>query len=239
MTLDDEQIQFYREQGHLVAPALFDAATVRQMIEHYMKLRAEGPKPGDFGGTNDRPDDLTQKYPRMINMHQWDAKSRQWASNLDLLAAVQALINDKPVLHQTMMYFKPPGGRGQGLHQDQQYITIDPLIGAWLALDPADKDVGQMTVVSGSHRLGMLKVESADPLVSFTPVQATLPQGSTEMGVDMNPGDVLFFDGKLVHGSYPNITPDRWRRSFICHFVGQHATKFQPPQGTHVSHLKH
>ena len=37
-----------------------------------------------------------------------------------------------------MLYFKPPGGRGQGLHQDEQYITINPLIGLWIALDPSD-----------------------------------------------------------------------------------------------------
>ena len=41
-----------------------------------------------------------------------------------------------------MLYFKPPGGRGQGLHQDQQYITIDPLIGVWVALDRSDQLVG-------------------------------------------------------------------------------------------------
>ena len=46
-----------------------------------------------------------------------------------------------------MLYFKPPGGRGQGLHQDEQYITTDPLIGLWIALDPSDAAVGQMVVV--------------------------------------------------------------------------------------------
>ena len=44
-----------------------------------------------------------------------------------MLELVEQLIDDKPVLRQTMLYFKPPGGRGQALHQDEQYITIEPV----------------------------------------------------------------------------------------------------------------
>jgi ectoine hydroxylase-related dioxygenase (phytanoyl-CoA dioxygenase family) len=37
----------------------------------------------------------------------------------------------------------------------------------------------------------------------------------------MAPGDVLFFNGSLVHGSGPNRSADRFRRSFIGHYVGR------------------
>ena len=53
----------------------------------------------------------------------------------------------------------------------------------------------------------------------------------------MAPGDGLFFDGKTIHGSYPNQTADRWRRSFICHYIGKRAEHFDPPQGFHVGHV--
>jgi ectoine hydroxylase-related dioxygenase (phytanoyl-CoA dioxygenase family) len=39
----------------------------------------------------------------------------------------------------------------------------------------------------------------------------------------MAPGDVLFFNGSLVHGSGPNRSADRFRRSFIGHYVGRSA----------------
>ena len=54
----------------------------------------------------------------------------------------------------------------------------------------------------------------------------------------MSPGDTLFFDGKVIHGSYMNKTRDRWRRSFICHYIGENSQRFEPTEGTHVSHLK-
>ena len=35
----------------------------------------------------------------------------------------------------------------------------------------------------------------------------------------MRAGDVMFFNGSIVHGSLPNTTPDRFRRSLIGHYV--------------------
>jgi ectoine hydroxylase-related dioxygenase (phytanoyl-CoA dioxygenase family) len=238
MKLTPEAVVHYREYGYVVVRGMFDGETAREMRDHYMALRAQGPKPGDFGGTSDRPEDPTHQFPRFIQMHNWDERSKEWATAPELLDAVSALLDDKPVLCQTMVYFKPPGGRGQGIHQDEQYITIDPLVGVWVALDRSDKDVGQMVVVPGTHKGPMLRVQAADTSVSFTDGEAVLPEGARIVGVDMEPGDTLFFHGKTAHGSYANVTHDRWRRSFICHYYGEHAVRFVPEPGTHVSHVK-
>jgi len=135
-----------------------------------------------------------------------------------------------------MLYFKPPGGRGQGLHQDQQYITTEPLVGMWMALEPSDEEVGCMTVAPGTHKLGMLSVQQADTSKSFVAVETVIPEDAVETPLSMAPGDVVFFHGKTVHGSYANRSADRWRRSFICHYVGAHAEHFDAAPGTHVSH---
>jgi phytanoyl-CoA hydroxylase len=37
----------------------------------------------------------------------------------------------------------------------------------------------------------------------------------------MKAGDVLFFHGSLVHGSRPNTSTDRFRRSLIFHYIPQ------------------
>lgn len=231
------QVTHYREQGFVVAPGLFTAQEVARLREHYMALRATGPKPGDYGAEPDKPNDPLNKFPRMINMHDWDEVTKAEAADPRLLAGVAQLTHDVAVLNQTMLYFKPPLARGQGLHQDQQYITIDPLVGVWIALDDADAANGQMVVVPGSHKLGMMPVEVADLKVSFTGGQSKLPSGAKIVGVDMKAGDALFFDGKTIHGSYPNTTTDRFRRSFICHYITKGAKKFEPAKGTHMSHL--
>ena len=209
------------------------------MIEHNMRMRSEGPKPGDHGGLSDHPEDPNHQFPRMINMQSWDEKTNEWSENPGILSSVSQLIDDQPVLNQTMLYFKPPGGYGQALHQDQQYIPIEPLIGVWVALDHSGDSVGQMIVVPVSHKMGLLEVEAADTTVSFTHVQTFLPPDSQTLGLDMKPGDTLYFDGKTIHGSWANCTTDRWRRTFICHYVGAHSVRFEPPAGKHVTHLQH
>lgn len=239
MHLTPQQQGHYKEQGFVVVPNLFDTATVTSMRDHYMKRRAEGPKPGDSGGTTDHADDPNHQFPRMINMHNWDELTEEWAADTNLLTLTEQLIDDTPVLLQTMIYFKPPGARGQGLHQDEQYITIDPLIGVWVALDPSDEAVGRMVLIPRSHQDGLFRVEAANTAISFTGVQAVKPENSKEeLGIDMSPGDALFFDGKVIHGSYMNKTRNRWRRSFICHYRGENSQQFEPTEGTHVSHLK-
>ena len=235
--LTPDQIAHYDEHGYLIVPNFLDDNTITTMRDHYMALRAQGPRPGDSGGTNDQPDDGNHKYPRMIHMQKWDEQSASWSAQPEILEPVEQLIRDEPVLNQTMLYFKPPQSRGQGLHQDEQYITIDPLIGIWIPLDKSDRDTGQMVVVPGSHTNGIYNVEKADTQKSFTNVQTELPQDADITGLDMESGDALFFHGRTIHGSYPNTTTDRWRRTFICHYVGKHAKKFEPAEGTHVSHL--
>ena len=37
--------------------------------------------------------------------------------------------------------------------------------------------------------------------------------------INLEAGDVLFFNGSVIHGSYPNTSTDRFRRAFICHYV--------------------
>jgi len=44
---------------------------------------------------------------------------------------------------QSMLYFKPPGARGQVLHQDNFYLHArrGTCVAAWLALDRSDEAV--------------------------------------------------------------------------------------------------
>jgi ectoine hydroxylase-related dioxygenase (phytanoyl-CoA dioxygenase family) len=120
-----------------------------------------------------------------------------------------------------MLYFKPPGARGQALHQDQYYLRVSPgtCIASWLALDDCDEANGCLEVVPGSHQWPLLCTEKADTTKSFTDVTVPIPAGTDVRPVIMCAGDVMFFHGSLVHGSHPNRTADRFRRSLIGHYI--------------------
>ncbi|MCW5946232.1 MAG: phytanoyl-CoA dioxygenase family protein [Fimbriimonadales bacterium] len=235
--LSREERDRVEEFGFLIRKAVFDQAEIAEMIDHYMAINAEGSHPGDFAGVpsksgSDQPDPL-QKYPRLIQMHHYDEKTRAWMNDPRLVEPVSDVLGQRAVLIQTMLYFKPPGARGQSFHQDNLYLRTTPIAAAWVALDRADEENGSMLMASGSHKLGLLEREEADTDWSFTSDATKVPAGVEWTPTALDPGDVLFFGGLVIHGSYPNRTKDRFRRSFICHYEGEHATKLSGESQLH------
>jgi ectoine hydroxylase-related dioxygenase (phytanoyl-CoA dioxygenase family) len=125
-----------------------------------------------------------------------------------------------------MLYFKPPGARGQAPHQDNFYLRVDPgtCVAAWMALDACDEENGCMTMVPGSHRLPLLCTERADTAVSFTDVTVPVPPHLPRRACVMDAGDVVFFHGSTIHGSEPNRST-RFRRALIAHYASGEAVR--------------
>ena len=212
--------QFYDTHGFAVARGLFSRAEVAAMREHFMEARTR-PSPWDDTGVDIGSDDPIKRYPRFIMPHRWDATARDWLLDPRLRDYMTALLGEPPYASQTMVYFKPPGARGQALHQDNYYLRVAPgtCMAAWLALDDCDQANGCMEMVPGSHQWDLLCTIDADTKISFTSVTVPLPPGVQPVPVTMQAGDVLFFPGSMVHGSGPNTTTDRFRRALIGHYV--------------------
>ncbi|HZO87900.1 MAG TPA: phytanoyl-CoA dioxygenase family protein [Chthonomonadaceae bacterium] len=231
--MDQEMYRRYAANGYHVERGVFTAEEVGQMLAHYMAMRAEGPHPGDSAGVpaHSRPDapDPWKQYPRMIQMHHWDALTRQWMSDPRLTDVVAALMGQRPKLIQTMVYFKPPGGRGQSFHQDNIYLRTTPLLAAWVALDRADAENGAMEMVRGSHLLGLLPLREADTDISVTEIETVIPSYLPRDLMALEPGDAVLFGGLTIHGSLPNRSRDRFRRAFICHYAGAEAYPIVAP----------
>ena len=136
-------------------------------------------------------------------------------------SVLRTLLEDEPIAAQTMFYFKPPGARGQALHQDNFYLRVAPgtCIGAWLAIDNATPENGGLFVVPKSHQLDIICPTIADLSQSFVSDRVLVPAGYQEASLSLNAGDMLFFHGNLIHGSYPNNSKTLFRRAFICHYI--------------------
>jgi hypothetical protein len=227
--LATEQIRAFEEDGYLVVRGLFSPAEVRELIDTFMAMHAGGPIPGCFAPKppEEAAGDPLKLYPRMMHPHRVNAVALRYLLDPRLAEILADLFGEEPLAAQSMLYFKPAGARGQALHQDNFYLKVEPgtCIAAWVALDPADRENGGLEVVPGTHRMDLFCPEEADLDASFTREYVPPPPGLAAIGVDMAPGDVLFFNGSLVHGSGPNRSVDRFRRSFICHYVGRSAER--------------
>jgi hypothetical protein len=207
--------------------ALFEASEAAFWRDHFTELRLAGTYPGDVIGVDPSSSDPLRKYPRMIHMHRWDEVALAWLLEPRLARVLTSILRGRePFAVQTMLYFKPPGARGQAPHQDQYYLRASPgtCVAAWMALDACDDENGCLQVVPGSHEWPVLCTVPADTSRSFTDVTVPLPSDVELVQVPMQPGDVLFFNGSLVHGSEPN-TSGRFRRALIGHYVEGEATQ--------------
>lgn len=223
--LAPDQLARFHEQGYTVIRGLFSPDEVRLLLDTFMAMHAGGPIPGCFSPKppEEAKGDVLKRYPRMMHPHRVNDVALRYLLDGRLEAVLRELFGEEPLAAQSMLYFKPPGAKGQALHQDNFYLKVEPgtCIAAWVALDPADRLNGGLEVVPGTHAMEVFCPEEADASVSFTRDYVPVPEGLEAVPVDLAPGDVLFFNGQLVHGSQPNATTDRFRRSFICHYVGR------------------
>ena len=238
--------QRYAETGVVLMRRLLSPAEVARIRDVYTTQIETDRSLGFDDGLP--ADDILSRYPRIVHPHRRpDSEVGEIALELMLderiLGVVTELIG--PALAaQSMFYFKPPTARGQALHQDNLYLQAHPetCIAAWIAVDDCDAANGGLAVVPGSHVIHVMCPEEADPEVSFTNVTVPVPEGIEVVQTEMKAGDVLFFHGSVVHGSRPNSTTDRFRRSLIFHYIPEASvevsTFFQPlitPDGREVT----
>jgi phytanoyl-CoA hydroxylase len=233
LIITGEHLDEYRHNGWTLVKGLFSRDEVERLIEHYMAMSAANREKNGAPSESEAEMDPLKLYPRMLQMHRWDDMSLRWLVDARLNECMTAILGREPFAVQTMIYFKPAGARGQALHQDQFYLRAKPgtCLAAWMALDRCDEENGCMRVAVGQPDLPVLCTEKANTTISFTDVTVPVPEDVPVVPAIMDPGDVLFFNGSVIHGSYPNTSRDRFRRALIGHYIAGEAK--QVHQGYH------
>jgi ectoine hydroxylase-related dioxygenase (phytanoyl-CoA dioxygenase family) len=226
-TLTPAQREFYRTEGYLIVRQLWTKAEIAAIKQVIDDLAAAGKPIPEYWEPKVNPDgsldpDPLKRYPRMLHIHRHQPIGKDMMLDPRIGAIVRALLeDDEPIACQSMVYFKPPGSRGQALHQDNFYLMVKPgtCIAAWTAIDPALTENGGLSVVPGTHNLSIQCPQPADGKRSFVNNYVPPPDGRQPVPANLDPGDVLFFNGSVIHGSEPNTHPTLWRRSFIAHYM--------------------
>lgn len=233
--LPDEGVASLAEQfardGYAIARGVFSPEEVTELRELFAKIHSEG-VPGFYerGMVRDgveNPDDPLFKYPRIMMPHRFNETAKSYLLHPKVAGVLKALFQTDPVATQSMFYFKPPGARGQALHQDQFYLLVEPgtCIAAWTAIDDCDAENGGMMVVPNSDNEPVVCPETANKGESYTSHLVKVPKGRKAIYAEMKAGDTLFFNGNVIHGSGPNRSKDRFRRAFICHYAAGNLEK--------------
>jgi len=220
--LNVEQIGFYRREGYLIVEGVFPHPEVAAIRDEFQRVADAGQRiPGHWEPAPAAADDPLQRYPRFMMPHRVNPLIQRYLLDPRVLDILRDLLGEEPLAAQSMYYFKPPGARGQALHQDDYYLRTQnaDCIAAWIAIDPSTPENGGLSVVPQTHRLDIQCPTAADQAESFTREFVTAPEGRQPVPALLAPGDVLFFNGRVIHGSTPNRSQTQWRRSLINHYI--------------------
>ncbi|WP_421898410.1 phytanoyl-CoA dioxygenase family protein [Marinoscillum sp.] len=129
----------------------------------------------------------------------------------------EILINREP--YSTSYMIKEPNSGLVPAHQDWSYTREEhhASIMCWVALDDVDIENGAMAFIPGSHQLFDYKRVFPFPYAK-TPVERFKLELMPYLKIEpMKAGQVVFFNNKTIHGSFPNTHPKR-RYAFCMSF---------------------
>lgn len=136
-------------------------------------------------------------------------------------------------------------GSRQELHQDTAVFHVFPanhLIGAWIACEDVSADSGPLVYYPGSQKIGLFDKFDNYPQTNLR----TCPERITHQYNEQlmrsaqqyerkqflaRKGDVLLWNGLLIHGGDQVINPELTRKSFVCHYIPEGMDRSLEVQG--------
>lgn len=211
----------YSELGYLVARNAFPRADVEPLLAEATRIcRGElGALEGLESASGRDPDEaVLGRYIACHVVHKIAPGFRRLLRDERLVEVARGLIGPNVKCVHSVLFIKSPGEPGNAWHQDEFFIPSRDrsITTAWIALDDVTVENGCLHVIPGSHRPGVLypmrrhhnpELDRAEEAYGFP----YSPQDSVP--VELEAGSVVFFNGYLLHGSYPNRSESSFRRS--------------------------
>ncbi len=215
MHLDQTQIRRFEEDGILFFPGLLDPGEVAE-------LRAELPEILAM----DRPEILREKHSSNVRCafapHTYSEGYRRLMQHPDIVGPVAQLLGGSVYLHQFSINPKAAFvGEAWGWHQDyptwrvENRIARPDLVVVGVYLDEVTEFNGPLFFILGSHRRGVLDIETDATSTSYT-LLGVSDEDVAELcrnGRLYSPlgpaGSVWMFHCNIVHGSNANMSPSR------------------------------
>mgnify|MGYP001157977188 FL=1 len=220
--LDAIALEDYRQQGLIVAPIRLAAdvrTAMQQSLEKLLAFRDDV-----------APESLICPHIPALglgNDHAAIAIAAEWfgyATRPEILDCVEALLGPDIVLWGSQVFCKPAHtGRKIPWHQDGKYWPMRPLatVSAWIAIDDATPENGNMRYLPGSHRDGRVLAHrhNADPgLVLPEEVVPEAIDESLARDDRLRAGEFSLHDVYLIHGSEANRRDHR-RAGFVVRYM--------------------
>ena len=229
--------EFYKENGYFIyenalTPA--EIADLRNETTHICRGEA-GPVRGLQAADGLSDDEMLRRYVCIHFPHKISQTMHDYLGHPAIVDVLTSVIGPNVKAMQSMLFIKASGKPGQAWHQDEHYIpTRDrSLCGAWIALDDATVDNGCLWMVPGSHRTGyryptrvhgLDEYDFAEEAWDNTDPDFRSFDDHDPIPVEVAAGDVVFFNGHLLHKSLKNRSEVTYRRALVNHYANAWTT---------------
>tara|TARA_B110000046_G_scaffold89801_1_gene97833 strand:- start:718 stop:1488 length:771 start_codon:yes stop_codon:yes gene_type:complete len=219
MALTQKQIDDFHKKGFIVLKGFFSPDDVAKVSAWLDGLRDKHPAPGEEAMYQETsPINGENILVRIENLcGDYNSQMTELLISDKAQAALAQLIDDEPVLFKDKANFKEHGCRADKLHQDQAAgwnTYCDFFITMAIAIDENRLDNGALSFMSSGNYEKKLMTEEWQPLTNEDPPYQ--PEDEYTL-IEADPGDVVFFDAYVPHGSPPN-TGTRGRRNVFLTF---------------------
>lgn len=226
--LTAEQINSYREQGHLqihdfLSPE--ELATWRTVVDLAVARRGDTVIPGlDVEKTKKAQgasDGYDKVFKQRVNLWVDNREMRPLMidARLGRLVAQLAGVDGIRIWHDQAL-LKGPWGNATAWHKDNPYWSFysPNAITIWVALDDATLQNGCLYFLPGTHQ--EVDYRNANISVNMDAIFETYPQyrQTPSVAAPLRAGACSFHNGLTIHGAGANMTPG-WRRAMTCAYL--------------------
>lgn len=221
--LDPSLVEAFERDGHVLVPGLAsgeEAEAYLPLIEEAALRTAWDRRPIE------ERDTYGKAFLQSFNLWRLDDRIATFVRSPRFAGVAAALLGVERVrLYHDQALCKEPGGGRTPWHQDQSYwpMDTDDTVTLWMPLVDVPAEVGSMTFVSGSHRLGDVAGGSISD-ASDAALAALIAERDLPCRTDgaLSAGDATFHRGWTIHSAGDNPT-DRLRTVMTVIYVADGA----------------
>lgn len=220
LLLSAEQVDRFNRDGFLVVPRMVTGQrleTLKRLAQHALEHPLEPLELevnlGYPGAPESRYKDGADTIRRQQGACQRFAEWSAWATDTQVKAYLQQLFAAKSIYlsqahHNCLMTKSPAYSSDTGWHQDIRYWSFEKpeLINVWLPLGSEQPKNGGLLVIPGSHKLCYRREQFDEKCFFKDDMEANQTLIDQAEAVELDAGDVLFFDCKLLHRASRNYT---------------------------------
>jgi hypothetical protein len=216
--LSDDEVRRYHRDGFVVPELRLGEQTLERLIAATMKLVGDRPELIDHSivGAHLPGGGIHGLYT--------DSTFLDVATDERLLDALEQLVGPDLILWNSLMLYKR-AERGPKVpwHRDAFGSAIDPTAttSVWIAVTESTVDNGCLRFIPGSHRSRDAGEHDPTPrpneMFSASLDPDTFDE-TTAVDIELEPGQLVFFDVYTVHGSQPN-NGARPRAGYACRYM--------------------